>query len=113
VGNGAQYISILPLSSSAVTLSGGRIFGRPLRFRMVRGMTLLALDADRASLDSFKDAARALHMPLTVTSDTSADRRALYEAKFILVRPDQFVAWPSETAPDNALEILRKVWGST
>ena len=109
MGNGAQYISILPLSSSAVTLSGGRIFGRPLRFRMVRGMTLLALDADRASLDSFKDTARALHMPLTVTSYTSADRRALYEAKFILVRPDQFVAWPSETAPDNALEILRKI----
>jgi 4-hydroxyisophthalate hydroxylase len=85
--------------------------GRNVFDELNAGLTLLALDADRASIETFKDAAQALQTPLKVIIDSRADGRDRYEAKFILVRPDQFVAWSSEDAPDNAREILQKVLG--
>ncbi len=75
--------------------------------------TLLALDADDETVRSFEEAARELGVPLSVTSDSQADGRELYEAKLVLVRPDQFIAWSSDSAPDDALDILKKVTGHT
>ena len=50
-------------------------------------------------------------MPLKVVRDTYQDGRKAYEAKLILVRPDRYVAWTGETAPDGAGDIVSKAIG--
>jgi hypothetical protein len=40
-----------------------------------------------------------------------AAERALYGARLILVRPDQFVAWASDRLEGDALEILERATG--
>lgn len=63
------------------------------------GFTLIALDADEADVDRFAAAAAGLKVPLTVIRDTVDDtERAAFEARWILVRPDQYVAWSSSCA---------------
>jgi 2-polyprenyl-6-methoxyphenol hydroxylase-like FAD-dependent oxidoreductase len=68
------------------------------------GFTLLAFDGDP---EPFEAAARVLGIPLTVVRDDAEGERARYEARLILVRPDQFVAWVGDAAPDDAAAILR------
>ena len=60
------------------------------------GFTLLAFDADTASLES---AARDRHVPLKVVRDSYAGGRQEYQSRLVLVRPDQFVAWAGEAPP--------------
>jgi hypothetical protein len=43
--------------------------------------------------------------------DSQRDGRAAYDAKMILVRPDQYVAWTGDDAPADANELMRKVAG--
>jgi len=75
------------------------------------GFTLLALGADPAAA-AFQAAAARLGIPLKLVTDTRQDRRALYEAGLVLVRPDQFVAWTGEVAPaDAGAVLLRSVGG--
>ncbi len=73
--------------------------------------TLLAYDAEDRAVASFAEAAKALGVPLNVVRDTYRDVRQTYEAKFILVRPDRYVAWAGESAPVDATAIIRKVVG--
>jgi len=73
--------------------------------------TLLAFDAPQSTIEDFRRAAETLHIPLKVVEDNRADGRELYKAAAILVRPDQFVAWASDDAPDDAAGILRRSAG--
>jgi hypothetical protein len=69
----------------------------------------LALDADAAAVQAFRDAAIALKVPLTVVEDVAAGEAARYEAALVLVRPDQFVAWSAGEAritADEARQII-------
>lgn len=66
------------------------------------GFTLLALGAEPAAIQHFRDAASALKMPLTVVQDAATGEAARYEAKLVLIRPDQFVAWASAEAQVTA-----------
>jgi 4-hydroxyisophthalate hydroxylase len=75
------------------------------------GFTLLAFDADEAAASRFETAARTLGIPLKVIRDRLADGREAYGARFILVRPDQFVAWIGDAAPANATAILQHATG--
>ena len=50
-------------------------------------------------------------MPLTVVRDTLADGRTAYGHRLVLVRPDQYVAWAGDGAPDSVDAILRRVTG--
>jgi hypothetical protein len=50
-------------------------------------------------------------MPLKVIRDSFADERAAYEAQLILVRPDQYVVWTGNRAPENADAVVAKVVG--
>jgi 2-polyprenyl-6-methoxyphenol hydroxylase-like FAD-dependent oxidoreductase len=76
------------------------------------GYTLLALSADDAAVRAFEDAARASRMPLTVIRDDDQDDRRAYEAKLVLVRPDQYVVWAGHDAPADAGEIVRVATGT-
>jgi 2-polyprenyl-6-methoxyphenol hydroxylase-like FAD-dependent oxidoreductase len=71
--------------------------------------TLLVLDdTDTAS---FEAAAKTLEVPLKVISLNRPDLRMIYERNFVLVRPDQHVAWRSDILPPNPAGILAKAVG--
>jgi 2-polyprenyl-6-methoxyphenol hydroxylase-like FAD-dependent oxidoreductase len=73
--------------------------------------TLLAFDADDAAVAAFADAAQALCVPLKIVRDSCRDGREAYEAKFILVRPDRYVAWTADAMPAEAKTILGRAVG--
>ena len=62
------------------------------------GFTLLALGAEPESVQAFRDAATRLNLPLVIVEDPGAGDTARFEAKLVLVRPDQFVAWSGHDA---------------
>jgi uncharacterized protein (TIGR00255 family) len=69
---------------------------------------------DRRILDAalaFESAARELKIPLKVVRDTCAGGREDFEARLMLIRPDQHVAWASDQAAADAGAILRRVAG--
>ncbi len=71
---------------------------------------LLAFDAVDADVAAFEAAATKLGATLKITRDTRAGGREDYEAALMLVRPDQYVAWAGDRAPD-AEAILRRALG--
>jgi 4-hydroxyisophthalate hydroxylase len=73
--------------------------------------TLLAFGAVVADVASAEEAARALNVPLKVVRDTQTDGRDRYEAKLILVRPDQYVVWTGNEINGEAQSVLQKVTG--
>ena len=75
------------------------------------GFTLLAFDADDADVRAFEQAAGGLGVPLTVVRDTYKDGREAFEARLILVRPDQYVVWTGDRGPADAAALLAKVAG--
>jgi 4-hydroxyisophthalate hydroxylase len=75
-----------------------------------RDFTLLALDAPDGATDGVEAAAAELGVPLTVVRD-GAGQAASYGAALVLVRPDQFVAWTGDEAPEDAAALLRQVTG--
>jgi 2-polyprenyl-6-methoxyphenol hydroxylase-like FAD-dependent oxidoreductase len=90
------------------TLSSGRNVFEELG----NGFALLALGINDGAVAPFEAAARARGIPLKVIRDTCADRREDYQARLILVRPDQYVAWVADTAPGDADRVLQKVTGA-
>jgi hypothetical protein len=76
------------------------------------GFTRLAgRDAQSAEISHVQRAAAQRSVPLKAV--TLADPRfpALYQARFALVRPDQYVAWRSDRLPDNCLDLIDRVRG--
>jgi hypothetical protein len=57
------------------------------------------------------DAAESLKVPLKVVRDTYDDGRRAYDANFILVRPDRYVAWTGTDAPADATSVMAKSVG--
>lgn len=90
-----------------VPLSGGRNIFQELG----RGYTLVALTGNRRPAAAFEAAAGQLRMPLRVLADTFGEPRTQYKHRFILVRPDQYVAWSGDDLPAGASELLRRVVG--
>lgn len=73
--------------------------------------TLLAFDGEGEVASSFETAARTSGVPLKVVRDSRSEGREAYGARFILVRPDQFVAWTGDAAPADAAAVLRRAVG--
>jgi len=59
----------------------------------------------------FEDSARARHIPLKVIRDTCTGGREDYEARLVLVRPDQYVVWTGDAAPADTDAVMRTVVG--
>lgn len=76
------------------------------------GFTLLVFEGADAVLESFAAAANRMRLPLTIVADHGSEGRAHYQARYVLVRPDQFIAWASEEPPSCAEAVLMKSVGS-
>ncbi len=90
-----------------VLSSGANVFER-----LAGGFTLIALDGDQEPAAAFQAAAANLEVPLQVIADTFAGQRAAYGKRFILVRPDQHVAWTADDPPVDAAAILARAIGA-
>ena len=73
--------------------------------------TLLCLGTDDRAVDAFIRAAAERRMPLTVFTPAVAGLRALYEADYALIRPDQVVAWRGNVGAIDCAAILDRVTG--
>lgn len=85
--------------------------GRNVYEELGPGFTLLAFKASPALLDDFRIGAERLDLPLKIVADDSDEARSAYKARYVLVRPDQFVAWAEEDETSSALSILLRCQG--
>ena len=87
--------------------------GRNVFEELGDGFTLLCLDDDDSACRAFTAAADKLDVPLKILRDSRAGARERYEAAYVLVRPDHFVAWAGDDPSPNPEPILRKSIGAT
>ena len=73
--------------------------------------SLLALDADPASVEAFRAAAIRLKVKLAIVADSRNAGRERYEASLVLVRPDQFVAETWNAPVADATDALSRALG--
>jgi hypothetical protein len=84
--------------------------GRNIFELLGRGFTLLAFGVDEEGVVAFTHAASVLEIPLSVVRADATDGGA-YEARLILVRPDQFVAWVGQAVPTDPHAVLSRAVG--
>ncbi len=85
--------------------------GRNVFEALGTGYTLLAFGAPEGAVAPFVASARDLDVPLSVVLDSYDGGREAYEARLVLVRPDQYIAWTGDEAPEDATAILSRVTG--
>jgi 4-hydroxyisophthalate hydroxylase len=85
--------------------------GRNVYEELGAGFTLLAFDAGEGPVEQLVARAADLGIPLTVVRDSFDERRLEYEARLVLVRPDQYVAWAGDKLPDDVDRLLTQVTG--
>jgi 2-polyprenyl-6-methoxyphenol hydroxylase-like FAD-dependent oxidoreductase len=95
-----HHLTPLPLSK------GGNTFDE-----LGPDFTLLAIGADGLSIGAIERAAAQLGVPLKTVEDSWSGGREAYEARLILVRPDQYVVWTGDKAPDDPVAMMRRVTG--
>lgn len=77
------------------------------------GLTLLVLGGDGVGADGLVRAAGARGVPLKVVDLRGRRLRERYGADFVLVRPDQHVAWRGDGLPEDALGLVDRVRGAS
>lgn len=88
--------------------------GRNVYQALGDGLTLISLDDDNLAAAEFAQVAADLRVPLTIISDDIGSAAGQYGARYILVRPDQFVCWVGDDlSPGDAEIILRRSAGHT
>jgi 2-polyprenyl-6-methoxyphenol hydroxylase-like FAD-dependent oxidoreductase len=77
-----------------------------------RGFALLGFGAAAAEAAPLLAAAQKRNLPLTFTAIAEPHIAALYERRFVLVRPDGHVAWRGDRMPVDALCVIDVVRGA-
>ena len=90
-------------------LAETRGLGDSLFDRFGVGFTLLNLAGKDHEASTIKAAAAAKKIPLKVLNIDQASARDIYQRDFVLIRPDQHVAWRGNRLPDPAATLSRLV----
>jgi 2-polyprenyl-6-methoxyphenol hydroxylase-like FAD-dependent oxidoreductase len=77
-----------------------------------RGFTLIGFDAEPAEAASLLDAARSRQVPMEFVALREPQIAALYERRFVLVRPDGHVAWRADRLPADPLHLIDVLRGA-
>jgi hypothetical protein len=77
-----------------------------------RGFALLGFAADAAEAAPLLRAAEQRKVPISLTAIAEPQIAALYQHKFVLVRPDGHVAWRGDHMPEDALCVIDVVRGA-
>lgn len=85
--------------------------GRNVFEELGRGFSLVALGPDDGGIGRFESAAARRSIPLKVVREPSPEDPDRYGASLVLVRPDSYVAWVGDAAPEDADAIMTKVTG--
>lgn len=80
--------------------------------RFGSGFTLLVTAGAAPDTTAIEIAARDRNMPLTVLAPERPDLLDLYGTTFVLIRPDQHIAWRGDRLPDDSGAILDIVRGA-
>lgn len=94
-----------------VWLDGERVMGSSILDRLGKGFTLLCVGQAGADTAAIEQEARAKKIPFAVLHLDLPEAGALYEKKFLLVRPDQYIAWRGDSLPQDAASLLATVTG--
>lgn len=76
------------------------------------GLTLLAPSSELSGFARIKSAADDLSVPLTIVTLDHPRVQELYANKFVLVRPDGYIAWRGDAIPTDAETLLATVCGT-
>lgn len=76
-----------------------------------KGFCLLRFGSSPIDATGFLDAARAVHLPLTIVDIDDPAVTLLYERRLVLVRPDGHVAWRGDAPPWNPRAVIDTVRG--
>jgi hypothetical protein len=76
------------------------------------GFTLLGFGTQAREAAPLLDAARGRRVPLDFVAIAERQVAALYERRFVLVRPDGHVAWRDDRMPADALRLIDVVRGA-
>jgi 2-polyprenyl-6-methoxyphenol hydroxylase-like FAD-dependent oxidoreductase len=77
-----------------------------------RGFTLIGFDAEPAEAIPLLDAARPRRVPMEFVALREPQVAALYERRFVLVRPDGHVAWRDDRIPADPLHLIDVLRGA-
>lgn len=77
-----------------------------------RGFTLLRFGRDAPDTRALEETAAARGLPLKTVTIENDEAAALYQRKFVLVRPDGHVAWRADAVPADALAVIDTVRGA-
>lgn len=75
------------------------------------GFTLLVFSTSSAVGEEMRCAAAALSVPLKMENIQNQDIAALFERRYVLVRPDGYVAWRGDAPPRDYATLLHQVCG--
>jgi 2-polyprenyl-6-methoxyphenol hydroxylase-like FAD-dependent oxidoreductase len=86
--------------------------GRSILDLFGRGFTLLGFNKSAEEAEPLLAAAHERKLPIGFVTITDPQIAALYQRKFVLVRPDGHVAWRDDRMPEDALCIIDVVRGA-
>ena len=76
-----------------------------------KDFTLLCLNRSDSSCAEFIDSADKRGVPVKVKEIRTKEIFEIYQSNFVLVRPDQYVAWRGDVMPNDALPLIDMVIG--
>lgn len=86
--------------------------GRNVYEELGDGFTLIDLEAAEDDVETLVNALRDGGVPLKLVRDTFTEERREFEARLVLVRPDQFVVWAGDVAPEDPSALVTTITGT-